>query len=323
MTIAVYDTFCGSLNSGDAIIMDAVMGVLDELFPQLHKISYPTHYPLSLGSVRRIKRGSSFVFVGGTNLLSSYVNVRPGKNPWCVSYLESLILNKKIILFGCGWHSYMRCPTLAARLFYRSILSREYIHSVRDSYSENMLRKAGISNVLNTGCPTMWGLSEKHCQGIPSQKARNVLFTLTDYSRSPKEDIKFINLLKSTYEKAYFWIQGTGDLAYLSSLWGPQVKNDFEILNPNIASLDHILKSSLSLDYVGTRLHAGIRALQMKRRAIIIGVDNRAIEKKRDFGLEVVDRTDFGRLSFLINENFSTKIKLKNENISHWKAQFL
>jgi hypothetical protein len=69
-------------------------------------------------------------------------------------------------------------------------------------------------------------------------------------------------------------------------------------------------------------LHAGIRSLQMKRRSIIIGVDNRAIEKRRDFGIEVVDRGDFDRLKVLINEPFSTKINLKNENIAHWKSQF-
>jgi polysaccharide pyruvyl transferase WcaK-like protein len=299
------------------------MGVLDELFPLLHKISYPTHYPLGLGSVRRIKKGSRLVLVGGTNLLSSYVDIRPSRNPWSVSYLESLILNKKVILLGCGWHAYLKQPTLGARLFYRSILSRNYVHSVRDSYSEGMLRKAGILNVINTGCPTMWGLSEQHCLSIPTKKSRDVIFTLTDYCRSPKDDLNFINLLKSSYEKIYFWVQGTGDLAYLSSLWGSKIDIDFHVLNPSLASFDHVLKSSESLDYVGTRLHAGIRALQMKRRAIIIGVDNRAIEKRRDFNLEVVDRGDFERLKFLISENFSTNIKLKNENISHWKSQFL
>jgi hypothetical protein len=185
-----------------------------------------------------------------------------------------------------------------------------------------MLRNAGILNVVNTGCPTMWGLSIEHCQSIPSIKSRNVVFTLTDYCRSPKDDLQLIKLLKYSYEKVFFWIQGTGDLSYLSSLWGAQPQIDFHILNPNLNSFDELLRSSDSLDYVGTRLHAGIRSLQMKRRSIIIGVDNRAIEKRRDFGIEVVDRGDFDRLKVLINEPFSTKINLKNENIAHWKSQF-
>ena len=47
---------------------------------------------------------------------------------------------------------------------------------------------------------------------------------------------------------------------------------------------------SENIDYVGTRLHAGIRALQHKKRTIIIGIDNRAIEKAKDFNLTVIDR---------------------------------
>ena len=37
----------------------------------------------------------------------------------------------------------------------------------------------GIQNVLNTGCPTMWRLTPEYCATIPTQKAKNVVFTLS------------------------------------------------------------------------------------------------------------------------------------------------
>ena len=40
---------------------------------------------------------------------------------------------------------------------YKRILSSEFMHSVRDSFTEEQLRSVGINNVINTGCPTMWG----------------------------------------------------------------------------------------------------------------------------------------------------------------------
>jgi polysaccharide pyruvyl transferase WcaK-like protein len=40
---------------------------------------------------------------------------------------------------------------------------------------------------------------------------------------------------------------------------------------------------------IGVRLHAGIRALQRGRQAVIVAIDNRAREMVRDFALPVVE----------------------------------
>ena len=45
-----------------------------------------------------------------------------------------------------------------------------------------------------------------------------------------------------------------------------------------------------NVDYVGTRLHAGIFALNHKVRSIIVAVDNRAIEIAKDTNLPIVRR---------------------------------
>lgn len=48
----------------------------------------------------------------------------------------------------------------------------------------------------------------------------------------------------------------------------------------------------MDIDYVGTRLHGKIRVLNREKRAIILAVDNRAIEIANDTALPVVRRED-------------------------------
>jgi polysaccharide pyruvyl transferase WcaK-like protein len=321
MTIAIYDTYCGSHNSGDAIIMDAVADHLSLLFPYEHKVGYPTHYPLSLKAIRKIKK-SRMSFVGGTNLLNSNIFLRSKKNQWAVGHIGAFILKNHSILLGCGWQNYQQQSDTKTRLFYKTILSANHLHSVRDSYSEKKMHDFGFMNVVNTGCPTLWKLTPEHCATIPKQKSDQVVFTLTDYRCHPEADTDMIRLLFSLYGKVYFWIQGAKDLAYLQTLvLGDELKK-ITLIGPSLYEYDQLLLSADNLDYIGTRLHAGIRALQKKRRSIIIGIDNRAKEISNDFNLTVIERGDIAELSEAIKTPFSTEITLPNENIAAWKAQF-
>lgn len=63
-----------------------------------------------------------------------------------------------------------------------------------------------------------------------------------------------------------------------------------KLLTPNMEVFDELVETTVSLDFVGTRLHAGIRVLQHKRRSIILGIDNRAPEKAIGFNLPVCPR---------------------------------
>lgn len=321
MTIAIYDTYCGSLNSGDAIIMDAVTEQLNLLFPFEHKVGYPTHYPISLKAIRNIKK-SRMVFVGGTNLLNSKLNIRGKKNQWAIGLLGAQLLRNHAILLGCGWGNYQQACSKKSQLFYRMLLSANHLHSVRDSYTENKMRDVGFTNVINTGCPTLWKLSPEHCATIPEEKADHAVFTLTDYRRQPKADTEMVQILFSLYDKVYFWMQGAGDLAYLKELINNEELNNINLIGPSLPEFDQLLLGDHKLDYVGTRLHAGIRAMQKKRRSIIIGVDNRAIEKRNDFNLNVIEREQMEKLSETIRTPFSTHITLPVEKINVWREQF-
>jgi hypothetical protein len=145
--------------------------------------------------------------------------------------------------------------------------------------------------------------------------------TLTDYSREPKFDRQLLDVLKKSYRRVYLWLQGANDYSYLSSIADP---SEVEIIPPSLKAYDELLGDrSLSLDYVGTRLHGGIRALQHRRRALIVGVDHRSLEKQRDFNLPVVDRyLSAGELEKILYSEKPCEIRLPTENIRRWKEQF-
>ena len=300
--------------------MESVMRELAEIFPYSHMINYPTHYPLSRYALKK-SWSNELAFVGGTNILRSKRRFRAHRNPWALAFFDARRMTPAILM-GVGSFKYSGKPDWKAKWFYRRALSPVWIHSVRDNYTMNKLAQMGITNVVNTGCPTMWRLTEEHCKQIPYTRAKNVVFTLTDYNRDPDRDAILMEILMKNYEKIFFWPQGSGDFEYVKLLMKFDWNNRIKIIPSHLRAFDKTLEQVQRLDYVGTRLHAGIRALQKACRTIIIGIDNRAIEKHRDFNIPVCSRNDADVLSKTIEESFETQIHLPEENIKKWKLQF-
>ena len=303
-----------SFNLGDHIIYDSVTHELKKLLNKAFIVEVSTHLPVS----KWLKKSRDFdlSFVCGSNLLRGKMN--RSFRQWDIN-LHSIKYLRPSILIGVGWWQYGDEPNFHTKYLYNRVLSSTKIHSVRDSYTLNQLKKLGITNVLNTACPTMWKLDRNHCSKIPQEKSNDVIFTLTDYNQDSIQDTLLIELLISSYRNVFFWPQGSNDLSYLYSL-----EIDFSkviIINPSLKDYDEILKSKI--DYVGTRLHAGIRALQHKKRTIIIGIDNRAIEKQKDFNIVCVMRENIRlELKSKIISSFPTEIEIPLENIELWKSQF-
>lgn len=314
--ISILDTSICTENIGDKIIMDSAANEISNIFKDSFYVNIPTHEKISSNSYYHI-RNSQYTIACGTNMLSSNMLKY---NQWKVNIIDSIFV-KDVILLGVGWWQYQKKPDKYTSVLLRRMLSKEGLHSVRDNYTKEMLNSIGINNVINTSCPTMWKLSEEHCREIPEDKAENVLITLTDYNKDVVLDSTFLDIVFEHYETVYFWVQSADDLGYVESLQTKSPKK-LKIVPPTIQALDNILSSDISLDYIGTRLHAGIRALQNKRRTIILGIDNRALEKSKDFNLVVLKRENIAELSKLLNSKFETKINLPSENIKKWKSQF-
>lgn len=259
-------------------------------------------------------------FVLGTNLLRNKIRFRGRKNQWAINFYDCLFM-KPAILMGVGWNKYSGKIDLKSKFFYKRALNDKYTHSVRDNYTKQKLFECGIENVINTGCPSLWCLSEKHTEQLPTQKARNVVFTLTDNTRSIEEDCKLIDILISHYEEVLFWPQGSEDLEYFHSLKNLK-KSRIQILSCHLNSLDKALNIN-DIEYVGTRLHAGIRAIQKKKRSLIISIDNRATEMHKDFNLPVIGRNELELLPLKIETDRITSLNIPLESIKTWKDQFM
>jgi polysaccharide pyruvyl transferase WcaK-like protein len=299
----------GSENAGDDIIADAVGSVLRDLLPDRYVIQMPTQF--AVGSRQSTVVGNAeFAVLGGTNLLSS--NMWRYRQ-WKIAYRDIARWNN-VIAMGVGWWQYQSSPDWITAYALRSVLHKNVLNSVRDAYTENMLRSCGIRNVVNTGCPTMWKLGARHCERIPHGKAESVVFTLTDYNVNRGSDTALIEVLLKNYKEVFFWPQGVGDLQYFLSLGVPEVV----VLGGGVGCFDELLLSDIDVDYVGTRLHGGIRALQKGRRALILAVDNRAVEIGRDTFLPVVDRRDVAQVECWICNSAPTKIVLNDSAISSW-----
>ena len=143
--------------------------------------------------------------------------------------------------------------------------------------------------------------------------------TLTDYCRDEENDRAMLDILLVSYQTVYFWLQGRDDLEYIRSLG---YENKVMLVQPDLQSFDAVLEQP-DLDYVGTRLHAGIRALNKGRRSLIVSIDNRAECIHADTGLPIIHRKDISKkLKQRIMEEVHSKITIPKSNISQWMEQF-
>jgi polysaccharide pyruvyl transferase WcaK-like protein len=310
--IVILDTWVNASNLGNRIIREAVEREVGRLFPGDFVFAAPAHERIRGG--RPLVERADHVFLGGANLLSADMN---RTSEWHVGLRDTRWL-KGVVLLGVGWWQYQdRRPNRYTRLLLRRVLDGEALHSVRDSYTAARLSALGF-DCVNTGCPSIWGLTEERAASIPERKASTALVTFTEYNQDRIADARLLETVRARYQRVKLWPQMYGDYAYAKELGGEAL----EILDPSVEALDACLGGE-AVDYVGTRLHAGIRALQHGRRTLIVAVDNRAAEMGRDFGLPIVMRADIdGSLAERIDGVGRPAIRIDTGAIARWQAQF-
>jgi len=281
MKILLLDPSLEPQNAGDQIIIKAILRELNSSDIQIIG-SVPTHARLTKSDIALVNE-ADLCIVGGTNLLVSKFY-----RQWNLGFREIFAYRNKCVLFGVGWWQYQKTPSFLMKLVYRIILNRSVFHSVRDTYTKNMLTSLNLQ-ILNTSCPTLWQIPK---QVSPQTSEEKCIVTLTDYSKNSEIDLFMLNLAAETFKKVFFWPQGSGDLEYLRSL-----NFHCEILPRNLAQLDELLENGAC--YFGTRLHAGIRALSFGNPTLIVAVDNRATEISKDTGITVLPREDVTKITRL------------------------
>lgn len=311
MNITLFDTSAATDNLGDEIIMEAVESHIRAMLPDAYVFKVATHeYMTSIS--RRMLRQSALAFVCGTNLLSPHMWFNPR---WKLNVWDTRSLGNAV-LCGVGWVKYSTKADPYTRWLLRNTLAQDYVHSVRDTYTIARIGQVGCT-IANTGCPTMWGLTPEHCTLISNCKAPNVIVTLNCWQADRVGDTVLFELLRTHYGQIYYWPQASHDISYFHSLKLSGVK----VVSPNLASYDSLLEHE-QVDFIGLRLHAGIRALQKLKRTLVISVDNRAIEIARDTNLPVVARNDVNAIEHWIHGLAPTTLHVPFDVIDTWKNQF-
>lgn len=320
--VLLLDTSVATQNIGDEIINDSIRMNWTELYERNYICKFPTHTPpyswwqqLLVPRKLDLLVNSDYKFLCGTNAL--YTNMMRPLPQWNI-YPWNASFFKNTILLGVGAGINSKSVNLYTKLLYNKVLNKNYIHSTRDEFTKKMLENMGYK-ALNTGCPTLWGFTDEFCKKIPTEKNKKVLFTLTGYQPDFENDKLMIEILCNNYEEIYFWPQTPTDYDYLRKLGDFDVK----IVTANLYAYDKILSLN-GIDYVGNRLHGGIRALQHACRSLIIAIDYRAENMSKQYRLPVIKRENIGiQLDSFINSSYRTQITgLNFDLIKKWKEQF-
>ena len=322
-TVILFDPGIRSLNKGDEIIMRSAQNELSRagVLEGNYVIHSATHAPIATwvqSSPRnprmRFYDNADYKIICGSNLLwKDMFKPRPVFNVNllnCRAYRNS-------ILMGVGVGQANSRTNLYTKKLYSKILSKDFVHSTRDKAAADFLIGLGYK-AIDTGCPTMWRFTPEFCADIPQKKAGSVIFTLTDYGRDKENDQKLIDILRDEYKNVFFWIQGAFDLEYFGSF---KNTDGITLVSPSVDEYSKVLSEN-DIDYVGTRLHAGMFAMQHKKRTIILAIDNRVRDMQAAYDLHVVERSGVSALPGMIESVLPTDVKLKQDNIDKWISQF-
>lgn len=320
--ILLFDPSIATLNCGDEIIQYSIKKNWPELYEKNYIIKMPTHTPLFSWWQRLLSKRCNYYYnvdyklVCGTNLL--YTNMLRPSPAWNM-FLGNTKIQQGAICLGVGIGKNSVKTTWYSKLLYKQVLNRNYIHSVRDEATRIMLEDMGIKAV-NTGCPTLWGLTEDFCREISTKKGERVVFTLTSYQADYEYDKMMVDVILNNYNEVYFWPQTIDDLAYMRTITtNPEIR----IVGANVEEYSKVL-SKEKMDYIGNRLHGGIFALQHKCRSIIIGIDYRAEEINKHFSIPYLSRNNMKDLEGKIQSEWDTQITgLDQKAIDTWKSQFV
>ncbi|WP_460772518.1 polysaccharide pyruvyl transferase family protein [Microbacterium sp. GXF7504] len=307
MKIGWLDPSVSSRNLGDEIIHDAVGVELKDLLGDDDVRKLPTQRLPTRRERAAIRSCESFV-VGGTNLLNGNI---PRYIQWKLDPGIARSYGGRTNLLGVGWWQYQDVNWFSRSIWQR--LLRDRTHSVRDAYTKERLESFGLK-AINTGCPTMWRLDDVIHH---PEERRNVIATITDYHRNPTRDRKMLLALGELYDSVSVWLQGAKDKSYVESL-----EVDVSFIPPSLHAFDEALDKHDS-DYFGTRLHAGVRALQHNVRATIVAIDNRATEISADTGLPIVSNAFTHADVAHSKSRSSTLLRIDREAITEWKKLFV
>ena len=162
--ILLLDTSVATLNIGDEIIIDSIRKNFSELFDSNYIYSLPTH-TLQFSLIQKLLyskkmeaySSADLKFLCGTNAL--YTNMLRPLPGWNINVFN-LSLVKDTLCLGVGTGINSTSVNWYTRYLYSKVLSKKYIHSVRDEDTKIFLEKLGFKAYgeidYDEFCPHTW-----------------------------------------------------------------------------------------------------------------------------------------------------------------------
>ena len=324
--ILLFDTAIGTSNFGDEIIFQSVVEAFNPLFNESMVFRLGTHIQnytfLQLlkpnWKIRDTNLNVDYKFIAGTNLIQNDL-LRLKPQFMLSPSNKRLVENAVFVSVGRNkdFHSFSNHYT---KELYKRTFSHEYIHSTRDEETKEVLESIGLK-AINTGCSTLWGITDDFCKDIPKKKSSSCVITVSGNTKylNPEADKHMVETVRKKYDKVYAWIQTPLDLKYLKDLIDIE-ENRIECIY-SLSKYHDILESG-GVDYIGTRLHGGCFAIRHKVRTIIISIDQRSAGIHKANNIPILLRSEIDSLEEMIETEWSTDIHVDQNAVDTFLSQF-
>jgi hypothetical protein len=288
-TLAFINPRLSTQNVGDLFIEDSVKRILD--YDRAHSIEIDPRRPISPGDIDRINATEAAVIVG-TNL---WYRDMPRLGRWCFSLDELKRIRVPIIPFGIGTtrhagedNGFHRDTLAQIRLIHASCAAG----SVRDVRTAEALEEAGISNVVMTGCPTLFRSLELQWTLKRNLTSRHVVVTVRNGQRANVRVL--LRQLREAGLKPVIAAQQENDLIFRRTIPFLQ-KGTRTLYRYDLQPYLHLVEASVGV--IGWRLHGNMLHLAHGRPAGFFANCSRAESFCDSFGLPSVACEDHERIS--------------------------
>ncbi len=261
-----------SINAGDCLIEERSTALLKHCFPHAQIDMYlRKDVPNCLST---INDADAVVFTGGP-LIQELAYSYP-----LDSYMQ---ISKPIMLLGVGsktsngsvemtYSNYSLSPQTIA--FFKKVNDEGLGFGCRDIYTLRVLKRYGLQNILLTGCPAWYDLSNINNLRLSSKGIKHICVSDPWQSCYYEQAISILSFLEKKYTDAkitfVFHEQLNNDLQNKIRVKFPKINIQY------IGGDGHGMHIYDSCDlHVGYRVHAHIYNLSIRNRTILIEEDGR------------------------------------------------
>lgn len=272
-------------NVGDFLILDRAIKLLRRHKPNRELFKVKRWLPID-EYIDKINQSKAVILCGGP---AYQKDTYPGIYPLTQNLFD---IRVPIIPFGLGWFSdYPEQDPLYFRFNNTSYLFIEKIHreiplsSVRDIYTEWILRNHGIHNVIMTGCPAWYELDYINNQFQPMRNVTKIVVTTAQNRRFHPQNIELLRRVAIMFKNAKrfcvfhrgIWSDAETPKSEEQDLLKIKSAADelgYEVIDASydVSKIDFYKQCDL---HIGYRVHAHIYFLSIRKPSFLLNEDGR------------------------------------------------